>query len=1319
MNKLRKFLLYFSIIFLSVGLTYLYVWQKPKLENLLKNYIESISLEESVPFEIKVDQAYFSIFSLQVELYNTHFKPKKKFNKLLLPFNIKKFVLKPKLIDLLIGKFWIHLLQIKDTELNIKISNQTLTDSSGPKNNFPDFNNFLKRIPISEIDIQNVHAKINYLNRYFIEIKDFNMQAFNQKSSLMISIKNINSTLKARNASQKINFLTDIQFLVTKNTIFLSKLKLIKKSSYFLASGNLFYKNHPKNIHSAKIKTRFKSNFQDFYKWSLPFHRMDYLNRLRGNFKIDTNFIKSDKNPKKIFMATTELKSFQIDKFRLGDFSFDADVIDSKLIRLKKFKAVLSGGNKIDIKNGELQLGAIKKIKADVNFQNTQIQSFLKKSNIADVPVWLKINGFLKCEGTYEEKLSIQCPGKLSLKNIQIKNPGRKKNIVSTENISITGSVDIDEEAVNYNAVGTIDQGSFQSKGHIEYEKGFNIDYQFKNMDFSNFGKIADLRFEGNFNCSGKTRGNSRTATFETKVEANDFKFQDYLFGQFKSLLSYKNGTLYLKKINGNMKSTRFKGELSVNLRDEKIKGDIRLPFLMMKNIREIVLEKVDIEDKLTGSGSGRIQIDTSFDINRMSFKINSHLFKGQAFGESYNEAKIKAQSVDGIVILQKVYLKRKKTLFDLKGTIDNEFISDLTFEGTTHLLGNSSLIKKYKLPVTGQLFAKGKIKGPLKKPLIKFQSKLNDLVFNEKKYGEASFNYDNSEDQTRFQFKVKNQLDLNLSLSLNSENEVFINAKSKNFDLAPLMAFFITKEATKSYKIETSSEISGKINKNNLWNSKISAVLEKISLKYRENEINSILPTSVEMKNKQLYISDLNLSGDKQFIKITQALSEKINSKLVINGRINIAFLKILFPFVEKINGLGILHLELILSEKSPKLIGSTYLTRSFLKFPGFPHPFEDLSGDILFNEKRFSINSLSGQIAEGKVVGNGRIEFKKKGEINVNLNTNITDAHIDFPEGFKTQGDASISFSGSGPFLLSGQYNVKGGFIDSSFNSKKESQSTDLLRELLKKEVESPLLINLDIKTEKSIEIKNNLIEGYINADLTVYDKVIAPKIKGEAHFDRKDSLIRFSDNEFEVIDSSFLFDGQNPINPKLSLRAKNRVNGYDIELFLKGRSKKPILTAASHPPLPENQIIAMLTLGTLPDQFQQNNSATRINDGSHFEIGTSILSNNPLGKELKKRLDVDVQFSSAFDDQNNVAVPKVTIRKKITKKLLISVSQTTGQSNQSEGRVTYELNNQLSTIFRVTNFSEQINASDNSNLIRQNNPVGIDLEYNLEFD
>ena len=271
--------------------------------------------------------------------------------------------------------------------------------------------------------------------------------------------------------------------------------------------------------------------------------------------------------------------------------------------------------------------------------------------------------------------------------------------------------------------------------------------------------------------------------------------------------------------------------------------------------------------------------------------------------------------------------------------------------------------------------------------------------------------------------------------------------------------------------------------------------------------------------------------------------------------------------------------------------------------------------------------------------------------------------------------------------------------------------------------------MILDINIKAENSIEIRNSLAEGYIMGSLRVFDKIDAPRLKGSSSFERG-SILKFRDNEFEVTDSSFQFMGRNPIDPDLSIRAETRLNSYDINLLFQRRSGNQQINVSSQPPLPEDQIISMLALGQLPGQFnpdptqqqlqqqqlQQNQQQN--SQANSFQIGTSLLSNNPLGKEIKNRLGVDIQFSSSFDDQNNVAVPRVSLRWPISKKLDLSVSQTAGNVSQSEGRMTYEINNQFSTIFRVTNREQDItegNTTDND----QSNPFGVDLEYRVEFD
>lgn len=1325
MSNIKRIFLILFLSLICVSFGYLYIWEKPKLEKIVENYVESLSKDESVPFNIDIGKTNFSIIPLQVELYDTQLKPKKELSKTLDNFDIKFIAVQPSLIDLFVGKFWISHLHIKGSQVNIKI-NPTQKNSKTVKTEI-NLNSILKRIPLSQVNIQDIQLDLNVFNQHFIKTENLFIKAYNEKSSLIITLKDPNIQYKNEKSPQFINFLADLQMMATKDSLSLSKLKIVKDSSYFLASGNLLYSSSPLSMQEAQIKTRIKSDFEKLKVWSNQVYKNNYFDSLKGLFKTDINLSKIGTEKNFSVNLTSSLDKLQVGKVKIGQIDLKASMPTKELIQIDSVKANLSGNNKVLINNGKVTLGKKTTLSADLELKDTQLQSFLKDSGISDVPVWLKINGNLSCNGFYDKKLSVDCPGALTLSNVKIKNASRTKTIVAAKKLDVAGNINISESAISYKANAKLPETKGKSNGVIDFEKGFKINYETDNLNFAEIGQIGELEFLGTAKCKGSTQGDSHSATFFIDIEGENFEFEKYFFGALKSRLSYKSGVLYFDNLNGNIESTRYNGNLSVNLLKDNIKGDIQLPFFRMSDVQQSIAKKVDLKQRFLGSGSGRIQLDTPFEIDRLNFHLDARLFKGKAFGEDYNEAKLKAQAVDGIIIIQQGLLQKEKTSFNLKGTLDTKLQSQFQFTAHRGFLQHSSLMKTFNIPLAGEFDASGQIYGPLENPIIKTKAKIKNLIFNKKKYGESLFNYDNSNKQTNLQFNIPNQLDFLILIPEDDASNYFVNLTANKLDVAPLVGFLVSEDATRSYTIETSGELSGQINTQDWWESEFSSTIKEISLDYKSNKIVSTIPTNIELKNNNLFFNELSLVGKKQFIKITQPYTSKYSTKFIINARINIAFFKLLAPFIEKIDGFSTLRLELSFNHKNLKLIGSSYTTDSFLKFPGFPHAFESLNADILFNQNKVLINSISGELAGGKVLGNGEVNFKGAKDFDLLINTNMEDINLSFPEGFNTKGRASISLSGSGlPFTLSGNYTVTEGLIDNNFNSSSNSNNTDLLEELLKKEISSPLLLNLDIKTENSVEVRNSLVEGYIEGDFKVYDKITTPKIKGEAHFEDDSistSIVKFNENEFEVTSSSFIFEGKTPINPKLSLRSKTRLNSYDIDLFLQGRASKPLLTISSQPPLPETQIISMLALGQLPDQFDQtsgnNVNNTDGNSSAGFEIGTSLLGNNPLGKEIKDRTGFDVQFSSSFDDQSNAAVPKITVRRKVTKKLQISFSQATGSSSQSEGRVSYELNNQLSTIFRVTNFSDDSNNTNNTNSTRQNNPFGIDLEYKLEFD
>jgi translocation and assembly module TamB len=886
--------------------------------------------------------------------------------------------------------------------------------------------------------------------------------------------------------------------------------------------------------------------------------------------------------------------------------------------------------------------------------------------------------------------------------------------------IDIAGQMQVTEKNISYKAKAKMNKTSGESSGVIDFDKGFDIKYKSDVLDLKEIGPIAELVFLGEGTAEGSTQGDSRSAVFDIDLKMKDLEFQDYYFGDLSTLLKYKKGSLYFTQLQGNLESTRFNGGLEVNLLKENIKGDIQLPFFRMADIQQSILKKVDLKDRFLGSGSGRLQLDTPFEISQLNFNLDARLFKGQAFGEDYNEAKIKAQAIDGIIIIQEGVLQKEETQMLMKGTIDTDLESRLSFSITNGFLQLSSILKENSIPLSGEFTAQGKIFGNLNSPLIKTSAEIKNLIFNKKKYGDALFSYDTTNKQTNLQFNLPNQLELLVLLPESNFDSIFVDLTANDFDLAPLLGFSVSEEATRSYVIRTSGELSGTFNTQSLWDSEFSSTIKDVAFEYKANRMKTTIPTNIELKNGQLFLNEISFVGDRQFIKVTQPTTNPYETKFVINAEMNIAFFKIFVPFIEKIDGSSNFRLELNLKRDKMNLIGTSIAQKTFLKFPGFPHPFENLFIDLLFNQNTVRINSITGEMAGGQVLGSGEVRFGGEKNLELSINTNVDNATINFPEGYRTTGSGQIRLTGSEtPFKLSGEWNIYEGLIESNFSSSEASQSSDLLEQLLKKEVSSPLSLDLKIDTKKPVEVRNSLVEGYMFGNMRVFDKITSPRIEGEARFD-VNSIIRFNDQEFQVTSSRFTFEGQSPINPQLGLRAQTRLNGYDIELFLQGRASKPVLTWSSQPPLPEIQIVSMLALGTIPDQFNQASAASDVNaQGTQgFEVGTSLLGNNPLGKELKDKYDVDVEFSSSFDDENNAAVPRVTLRHRVTRDFQVSVSATSGNTNQQEGRATYLLTDDLSAIFSITNAPETL---DSNTVIQeqQTNRFGIDIEYRREFD
>ena len=103
---------------------------------------------------------------------------------------------------------------------------------------------------------------------------------------------------------------------------------------------------------------------------------------------------------------------------------------------------------------------------------------------------------------------------------------------------------------------------------------------------------------------------------------------------------------------------------------------------------------------------------------------------------------------------------------------------------------------------------------------------------------------------------------------------------------------------------------------------------------------------------------------------------------------------------------------------------------------------------------------------------------------------------------------------------------------------------------------------------------------LESEWGIDIALRGTVDDPRIGGTARLVRGDYT--FAGTRFELTRGRILFDGNEPINPRLDVLAETAKNGTNVDIAITGNAMSPSIAFSSDPALPEEEILARLLFG-----------------------------------------------------------------------------------------------------------------------------------------
>lgn len=1322
------------MIAFSFLLGFSYKYHLPKLEAFLLIEVERLT-EKHSPIRVLADKLHFHLFPLGVVLEDVRLLPKSPADKFMAPARLKSAGAKLAIFPLLRGEFRLSQLFIRESELNVFIRSEVLkrqSEQAGSSGKARVDFELIYSLPVDELLLENVQlqAKLEPENMV-IRLSGLNLMIENRFRSLYIDLQAPSVLIKPSGPVAPLDVQVEVRTLIEAKEMQLSALKLKANDGFFVASGRFNGDLSAGQIENGAVNARAKLDFADFNTWERIFRPQNaQIPELKGRGEIDLGLEVRDTAPFKVdgSIKTEGLKI--ADKYVVGEVmgrvSSDLKTIQSEGLTVKNDSGL------IRLKNLVLNLKPHPSFTATAITEKLQLDQFLENIHVRGVPVELPVDSEANCQGEWAEKKEIRCKAKLSADRLFVHSGKPKRGaIVAANRLRAEGEVKITTQQVEYNAFLLVGEKSrATTTGKIHYDKGFKIEYDAPQVLFTDIQNLANLKFEGELALKGSTEGTAEWATIDMNVNAKDFWLEDYPLGNLSGKMYYKKGHLLFPSLQGQYQVTRFNGDLDIDLLQDRLSIKAQVPFADLKDIHSMFQRKYQLPVEATGTGQGFLEASGPFNFRQMSYTLRSNFFRGSLARETYDQLTFNVKSVDGLVVSENIRLTKASGTVEMKGQVSKEGKIDSVIVARSLRLEQSENVTALGFDVQGLADVTMLVRGALLSPHVELNGRFSRVILADQPAEDSIFKLaffsDRLEGSGQF---LGTKVFGDFVIPYDDKAPFLFRMKARNWDFTTL--FSMVSRSAKQLDFETAVSLNVNLHapRGGFWAATGQAQVDEFVIRKGASRMAASKPMFLTMRDGVVNSSNFAISSGDSYLKLDVAdfSRERLNASL--NGKMDLSLLGLFTPFISDLRGNMAVSVDLKGSLNAPKLSGSAYLDRGYAKFVDFIHPFSNVRADVLFNDNQILLNSVRGDMAGGRLSGDGRITFSG-GARTVDVKGNFNDVKINVPENFRTQGSGTVAIRGSQfPYVMDIDYTVSGGEITYEFGEDTSGttsvKASAYLPRFLYQEAFHPFTFLVDVTLKNPVNVNNSLVQapiaGQIKAsgtpDRLLLTGTLTPQPGGKVFF-------RYQ--PFEINSAFIEYSGNPPQSPRIYLTASARVgenvqdeqsrtteHQYDINLLVQGRGPKPDIVLSSQPPLSQREIVSLLALGITSTDLDRKSGDTQAAN-TQTALGTALLQTAG-GKKFKETFGVDVKVSTATTQttQETASTPKVTLSKQWTPKFGASASSTLQTNPTNNVKVEYKMNKNVSA---VGSWEGKESVQDKKDATQ--NIFGLDLEYKVNF-
>jgi len=796
---------------------------------------------------------------------------------------------------------------------------------------------------------------------------------------------------------------------------------------------------------------------------------------------------------------------------------------------------------------------------------------------------------------------------------------------------------------------------------------------------------LSDLGGMARFD--GTVEGKFSDPFISGRVDGESISLYSYNIGHVKAVIDYRKKKLAIKEF------TSRRGDALIGM-----KGVIEFPdaleiFVLRNPVYNlaVTVRDVDLRDLkplyskryrefIESKVSGRIDAD-------LSVRGRSPEFRGSLMlrRPRYNDIGLSSATAsflydNGEIRLEEILIKRStngsEAIMRGHGVIFKDETVQFSINGRDILI--SDLYKNTAYPVNGRLDFRAEGRGKIDNPEINMTAGLKGLNIRAVNLGDIRVNAHLKDRDITFEsFLFHEKAIIKGVLALDDLSwSARLDLGSGRYE--PLMTAFL-KDVPEDLLVNIKGYIDLKGKKEEFT---ATGVIDELNFTLYGYGFSSERDIRFSMKNWRITIPPVRMRSGASSFNIQGIVDINKEIDIAIEGSSNLSLLKGFSRKIDTIRGESEFVLSIAGRWDSPKINGGLTVSNAFLGLKGIPYRMSGVKGYLYIDEDRIVIDRLSGKIGGGDIDISGITYLKGFRIRKFYIDSVVNDITLNLSKDFPVNFNGNLLLRGT-PELrtLSGEIRIK----RARYKERVEWKSW-LLKAKTKERPKGEIGtfedtgLNIKIYGPENVTIDNNIARAQVRIDMLLRGTVIQPVIFGR--IESISGTVYFRNNEFRIVKASADFSDPKRVNPVMEIVAETSVKGYNIRLNLEGQMEHFNLSLISDPPLPEIDILSLLTVGKFGKELKGIESGIGAGEATSFLTGKmqDVIEERVRSLTGLDRIEVDPYVSKT----SGTVSPRITVSKRLLgDRLFVTYTSAVGTAENNVLKLEYILNRNVSLI------------------------------------